>query len=87
MAATPDPAILSIGRALPTNYVDQETLTAALSAAWAEQHYNAERLDQIHRATLVSGRHLALPIDEYAGLGGLRKRSDAWLRVALDVGE
>ena len=29
----------------------------------------------------MGGRHLALPLAEYATLGGLGKRNEAWLRV------
>ncbi len=87
MVPTPDPAILSIGRALPPHYADQETLTAALSAFWAQQHFNGERLGQIHRAALVAGRYLALPLAEYPGLDTFGKRNDAYIRVALEVGE
>lgn len=87
MPTSPDPAILSIGRALPGNYADQETLTAALSAYWAEEHFNAERLAQIHRSAMVSGRHLALPLAEYPALDSFGKRNDAFVRVALEVGE
>lgn len=83
----PHPHILSVGRALPRHRVDQETITAALSAAWAREHFNAGRLAGIHRATTVSGRHLALPLEAYGGLGGLGARNDAWLEAALDVGE
>ena len=67
--------------------VEQAALTAALTTAWGKQHHNPERLDQIHRATLVGRRHLALPLDEYAGLGGFGRRNDAWLRVAQELGE
>ncbi len=67
--------------------MDQETLTAALSAQWGGQHFNPERLAQIHRSTLVGGRHLALPLDEYGALGGFGKRNEAYLRVGLEVGE
>ncbi len=56
---SPGPQILSVGRALPPNHVDQETLTAALSAQWGGQHFNPARLAQVHRATRVNGRHLA----------------------------
>jgi alkylresorcinol/alkylpyrone synthase len=35
----------------------------------------------------VGGRYLALPLAEYATLGGFGKRNDAYLRVALEVGE
>lgn len=81
------PEILSVGRALPPHHVDQETLTAALSAHWARQHFNPDRLAQIHKAALVGGRHLALPLSEYASLGGFGKRNEAFLRVGLAVGE
>jgi alkylresorcinol/alkylpyrone synthase len=87
LVSTPHPAILSIGRALPPNYADQESLTAALSAFWAQQHFNPDRLAQIHRAALVAGRHLAVPLAEYAALDTFGKRNDAYIRVALEVGE
>lgn len=85
--STPDPAILAVGTALPQHYADQETLIAALTSAWSEQHFNAERLAQIHRAALVAGRHLALPLAEYPKLNGLGKRNDAFIRVGMEVGE
>jgi alkylresorcinol/alkylpyrone synthase len=82
----PAPAILSIGRALPGNYADQETLTAALQAHWARQHYNVDRLEELHRAVKVRGRHLALPLAEYPALDTFRKSNDAWIRVAEELG-
>ena len=85
--SAPQPRILAVGRALPPHYADQETLTAALTAGWSRQHFNAERLAQIHRAALVGGRHLALPLAEYAALGGFGQRNDAFIRVGLEVGE
>jgi len=80
------PAVLSVGRALPPNHVDQETLTAALRAHWARQHFNAERLDELHRAVKVKGRHLALPLAEYLPLDTFKKSNDAWIRVAEELG-
>jgi alkylresorcinol/alkylpyrone synthase len=83
----PAPRILSVGRAVPPNWADQETLVAALSAAWSAAHFNPARLADIHRAAMVSGRHLALPLGEYAALHGLRDRNEAFIRVGLEVGE
>jgi alkylresorcinol/alkylpyrone synthase len=82
----PAPAILSVGRALPANYADQETLTAALRAHWARQHHNADRLDDLHKAVKVRGRHLALPLAEYPPLDTFKKSNDAWIRVAEELG-
>ena len=35
----------------------------------------------------MGGRHLALPLAEYAALGGFGRRNEAYLRVGLEVGE
>ena len=87
MAPPAHPAILSVGRALPPNYVDQETLIQALTTYWAAKHHNAERLADIHRAAKVGGRHLALPLAEYPALDTFGKSNDAFLRVGAEVGE
>lgn len=78
--------IAAVGKAFPPNYYDQETLLAALRERWADRHYNTERLERLHQNVLVGGRHLALPIDEYAGLTTWGKANDAWIRVAQEVG-
>lgn len=81
------PAILSVGRALPPHYADQDTLISALSVYWGSKHFNVERLAEIHRAAQVGGRHLALPLAEYAALDSFGKCNDAFLRVGAEVGE
>ncbi|HEX9049408.1 MAG TPA: 3-oxoacyl-[acyl-carrier-protein] synthase III C-terminal domain-containing protein [Anaeromyxobacter sp.] len=81
------PAIVSVGRALPPNFVDQDTLVAALSAYWGERHFNVDRLAGVHRAAQVGGRHLALPLAEYAALDSFARSNDAFLRVGAEVGE
>ncbi len=78
--------IAAVGRALPPNFYDQETLLAALRQRWGDRHYNSERLERLHRNVLVGGRHLALPIEEYAGLTTWGRANDAWIRVAQEVG-
>ena len=79
--------IRAVGRALPAHYADQESLTAALSAAWGEAHFNPERLEALHRAVQVSGRHLALPLAAYRDLRTFAERNDAWTAAAVDLGE
>ena len=78
--------IASVSSAFPPNWYSQETLLAALSAAWADRHFNLDRLEGLHRNVLVGGRHLALPIEEYAGLTTFGKANDAWIRVGEEVG-
>jgi alkylresorcinol/alkylpyrone synthase len=78
--------IAAVGKAFPPNYYDQETLLAALRERWADRNFNTDRLERLHQNVLVGGRHLALPIDEYAGLTTWGKANDAWIRVAQEVG-
>ncbi|HEV7785446.1 MAG TPA: type III polyketide synthase, partial [Thermoanaerobaculia bacterium] len=78
--------IAAVGKALPPNYYDQETLLAALQERWNGRYFNPERLERLHKNVLVGGRHLALPIEEYATLTTWGKANDAWIRVAQEVG-
>ena len=82
-----EPHIVAASAALPPHYVDQETLLAAFRAYWAEKHFNLDRLEQLHRAVRVGGRHLALPMERYLELDSFAKRNDAWITAAVDLGE
>jgi alkylresorcinol/alkylpyrone synthase len=79
--------IAAVGHAFPPHYYDQDALIAAFQALWGKRHHNLERLERLHRNVLVGGRHLALPVDEYARLDTWGKANDAWIRVAQEVGE
>lgn len=81
------PGISAVGRALPPHYVDQETLLSALRQAFAAQHFNPNRIDDLHRAVKVGGRHLALPMEAYAEHDTFQKCNTAWQAIALDLAE
>lgn len=80
------PRVAAVGRALPPHWYDQETLLSALRAHWSAHHFNAARLDDLFRAVQVKGRHLALPLEAYAGLTGFGASNDAWIAAATDLG-
>jgi alkylresorcinol/alkylpyrone synthase len=86
MTASP-PRILSVAQALPAHFVDQDKLLAAFRELWGQKHFNLDRLEQLHRAVRVGGRHLALPIDAYRELESFSARNAAWTRAAVEVGE
>ncbi|MBS1152440.1 MAG: Type polyketide synthase producing alkylpyrone [Myxococcaceae bacterium] len=81
------PRLRTVARGVPKHYASQEQLIAAFRAHWAKEHFNVERLEQLHRAVGVEGRHLALPIDQYLGLKTFAARNDAWIKVAVELGE
>ena len=70
-----EPHILSSSATLPAYYVDQETLLGAFREQWAEKHFNVERLEQLHRAVRVGGRHLALPLERIRSRSGTMRGS------------
>jgi alkylresorcinol/alkylpyrone synthase len=80
------PSISAVGRALPPHRADQETLIAAFRDLWAKQHFNVDRLEDLHRAVRVGGRNLALPLEQYPALDTFQKRNDAWIRAARLLG-
>ena len=54
---------------------------------WTRKYGNCRHLEQFHRAVLVRGRHLALPLTEYPALDTFAKSNQAWTRAAAAVGE
>ena len=78
--------ICSVGTAFPGRYHDQDELLAELKRVWGHRFYNSARLEHIHRAVSVGGRHLALPVEEYEGLSSFSDSNRAYIRVATDLG-
>jgi len=79
--------VRSVGTALPPHWVDQETLISVFREHWAREHFNVERIEELHRSVQVGGRYLALPLDEYLPLERFADRNEAFNRVSLEVGE
>ncbi|HZJ55283.1 MAG TPA: 3-oxoacyl-[acyl-carrier-protein] synthase III C-terminal domain-containing protein [Myxococcaceae bacterium] len=86
MRSPPGPWVRSVGTALPPHWVDQETLISLFRAHWAREHFNVERIEELHRSVQVGGRHLALPLEEYLPLRGFAERNEAFNRVSLELG-
>ena len=80
------PFIAATATAFPSHYYDQEELLGALREVWKRKYFNIDRIEKFHRNVTVSGRHLALPIEDYANLGGFGASNDAFLRVAPELG-
>jgi alkylresorcinol/alkylpyrone synthase len=86
MIDTVSPTIRSIGRALPENYYSSAVLSDALWGAWNGSDHERARFERIHRAAGVRGKHLALPLDEYARLGSFATSNAAWTTAAVEIG-
>src|SRR5512142_2239672 len=80
------PTIRAVAHAFPEHYYSQELMLEALRRHWAKGHSNLDRLERIHHSVGVTGRHLALPIEDYEALEGFAAKNRAWVRSALDLG-
>jgi alkylresorcinol/alkylpyrone synthase len=78
--------IAAVGRALPEHRYDQRTIEAALLRIWPEPEIQ-RRLPALHDHARVQYRHLALPLERYADLGGFGSANDQWIEVGLALGE
>lgn len=78
--------IVAVGSALPLHYYDQQALLEAFRENWSERYFNTRRLEELHRNVLVGGRHLALPIEEYARIATWGEANAHWIRVAQELG-
>jgi alkylresorcinol/alkylpyrone synthase len=82
-----EPAIHSVGRALPKHRADQQTLLAALRKLWGKSRQNPARVDSLFESVRVSQRFLAMPVEDYERHDTFRKCNDAWIRSAVELGE
>jgi alkylresorcinol/alkylpyrone synthase len=78
--------VAAVGTALPEHSYPQEELTAALADTVLPDGADRRMLNQLHRSAGVRRRHLALPLDAYAGLAGFGAANDAFIEVGTDLG-
>ena len=76
LAVLMHPHLRAVSRTVPDHYASQEQLLAAFREHWATGYFNVDRLEQLHRAVGVEGRHLALPLADYLPLKGFAARND-----------
>ena len=77
--------IVATSTGFPENFYEQKTLIDGFSKYWAKRFFNSERIRKFHERVLVSGRHLALPMERYEKLSGLQECNDAYLEVATKI--
>jgi alkylresorcinol/alkylpyrone synthase len=80
------PHVNAVATALPGNYVNQESLSKALTEFWRDTGVGIEACERLHKSTTVSGRYLALQMHEYRDLNTLERSNAAWMRVAPQLG-
>src|SRR5262245_39254901 len=79
--------VASVGCAFPSRYYPQSALIDLFQGLWATQQRNVQRLENLHRSTLVRGRHLVLPIEAYGRPMSFTEANDTFIASAIELGE
>lgn len=79
--------ILSVQKAHPKHYYSQEVLLEEFKRLWEKEHHNIRRVEQLHHAVSVGGRHLALKREEYDSISNFTQSNNHFIRVGTDVAE
>ncbi|MGX4693587.1 type III polyketide synthase [Streptomyces sp. JNUCC 63] len=79
--------IAAVRTALPPHRYTQDDLTEAIGDLCLAPGADRAVLRRLHASAGVRTRHLALPIERYAGLGDFGRSNDAWVAAGLELGE
>ena len=75
--------ILTVRGALPEHRYPQAEITDAFAGFIAQGRLDERLLRRFHANAGVEHRHLALPLEEYAGLARLRAANDRFIEQAV----
>jgi alkylresorcinol/alkylpyrone synthase len=79
--------IAGVASAFPKHYYKQEVLVEALKNDWRHRLPNPEILNRLEESMKVDGRYTAHPIEFYQNLKTWGQANDAWIEIALEIGE
>ena len=78
--------VLAVQPVLPPDRYPQQELTALFAELCLGPDARRELLHRLHDSAQVGSRHLALPIEAYAGLADFGASNDAFIEAAVDLG-
>ncbi|MGW8331231.1 type III polyketide synthase [Streptomyces sp. NPDC055897] len=79
--------IAAVHGVLPPHRYQQSEITEAVAAMCLPPGADRSVLRRLHAGAAVDGRHLALPLERYAGLNGFGEANDLFIETALGLGE
>jgi alkylresorcinol/alkylpyrone synthase len=79
--------IVSAASAFPKNYYTQAEILAGLEQYWGERLENPQTLRRLYKNIGVDGRYLALPAQSYFDMKTWGQYNNAWIDVAVNLGE
>lgn len=78
--------IVAVRGVLPDHRYSQEEITSAFTDTMLDGEVSREVVARLHRNAGVETRHLALPLEEYAGLADFGRANDVFIDVGVELG-
>jgi alkylresorcinol/alkylpyrone synthase len=79
--------IVAVHGVLPPHRYEQSEITEAFGDMCLPLGRDRAVVERLHSSATVRSRRLALPLEQYADLDGFGRANDAFIRVALELGE
>lgn len=79
--------VTGCARAFPPHYYSQTELYTAMAQMWQNGPHNPSRLQALHQSVSVGGRHIALPLPQYAALQDFTACNRAYIEVGAALAE
>jgi alkylresorcinol/alkylpyrone synthase len=82
------PVIVSTKTGFPEHHYPQSMLLTAAQQEWKKERASIVKpLEQFYTNVKVNGRHLAWPLERYQDPSTFEERNNAYIEMALDLGE
>ncbi len=79
--------IAAVHGVVPPHRYEQRAITDAVAAVCLPPGADRGVLDRLHASAGVTTRHLALPLEQYAGLSGFGRANDHFIEEGVRLGE
>ncbi|WP_454048606.1 type III polyketide synthase [Cellulomonas sp. Marseille-Q8402] len=77
--------ILAVAPVLPDHVYPQEEITAEIAGLVTRDPRRRALLERVHASSGIATRHLALPLEKYAGLSSFGETNDVFLREGAEL--
>lgn len=78
--------IVAVSPVLPDHVYSQAEITAEIAGLVTRDPRRRALLERVHASSGIDTRHLALPLEKYAGLSSFGETNDVFLREGADLG-